>query len=193
MNVQDIRILFLTKWCKEEFIEKENNKQILEIINASFIADENFIIQHEIDINEIRNFVYNNSRYKQVKKELQNNNFSYDAIINYFQPKYFNDGKYNSQNIIKSVQYLIRNNKLNAVVHMRMQDVGYDYFNNYLSEQFILKKLAEDLNLEVGLIHWNVGSLYIYDIDFWCFDFYLKYARWPEYNEKSKLELESNE
>ena len=61
-----------------------------------------------------------------------------------------------------AVTYFIKNNKLNCVVQMRSNDIVYGYKNDYAWQKYVLDKLAKDLNVEIGDIHWQVASLHMY-------------------------------
>jgi thymidylate synthase len=71
-----------------------------------------------------------------------------------------------------AVQYLIRNNKMHCVVQMRSNDVVFGYRNDRAWQKHVLDILIADYNrltesnIEAGDIHWNVGSLHIYERHF---------------------------
>jgi thymidylate synthase len=65
-----------------------------------------------------------------------------------------------------TVQYLIRNGELYALVNMRSNDVVYGYKNDYAWQSYVQQSLAADLGCEVGPIIWNVGSLHVYERHF---------------------------
>ncbi len=62
-----------------------------------------------------------------------------------------------------SIQFFIRENKLNCIVHMRSNDLiwgtCYDVFNFTMMQEL----LAAELNLELGWYKHFVGSMHIYD------------------------------
>ena len=64
------------------------------------------------------------------------------------------------------MQYLIRDNKLHAIVQMRSNDVVYGYKNDFAWQETVLNELSSDLGLDMGDIHWNVGSLHVYERHF---------------------------
>jgi thymidylate synthase len=49
---------------------------------------------------------------------------------------------------------------------MRSNDVVFGYKNDYYWQEYVLKKLAKDLDVEVGTIMWNVTSLHVYEKHF---------------------------
>jgi len=61
---------------------------------------------------------------------------------------------------------LYREGKLNAIVTMRSNDAVFGYPNDLAWQTFVLERLCNDLKLEVGNIHWNVGSLHVYERHF---------------------------
>ena len=65
-----------------------------------------------------------------------------------------------------AVQYVIRNNRLNAIVQMRSNDVVFGYKNDRAWQQWVLNKLANDLEIDPGQIVWNAGSLHVYERHF---------------------------
>lgn len=79
-----------------------------------------------------------------------------------------------------TVQYLIRNGKMNAIVNMRSNDVVFGYRNDYAWQKHVLDQLVHDYNLstnpsdgirtadhvEAGQIIWQVGSLHVYSCHF---------------------------
>jgi thymidylate synthase len=87
----------------------------------------------------------------------------------YTRPSIWSD--YNKQGMsdficTNAVGYLIRDNKLHANVQMRSNDVVFGYKNDYYWQEYVLKKLAKDLDVEVGTIMWNVTSLHVYEKHF---------------------------
>jgi thymidylate synthase len=61
-----------------------------------------------------------------------------------------------------TVQYLIREGRLHAVVNMRSNDAIFGFRNDRAWQQHVLEKLANDLNVPSGNLYWNVGSLHVY-------------------------------
>jgi thymidylate synthase len=49
---------------------------------------------------------------------------------------------------------------------MRSNDVVFGYRNDFAFQIHVLNMLAEDLGLRVGDVHWNVGSLHVYERHF---------------------------
>jgi thymidylate synthase len=65
-----------------------------------------------------------------------------------------------------TVQYLIRGGNVHAVVNMRSNDVVFGYKNDYAWQNHVLHRIAKELNLPIGTITWQVGSLHIYQRHF---------------------------
>ena len=125
----------------------------------------------------------NNYQYGHVYNELCANKDSRRAIMIYTRPSIWNE--YNHKGMsdficTNTVQYLIRDNKLNAVVGMRSNDAWAGYRNDFAWQLHVLKQLVNDLrvggpnhqSLEVGDIVWNAGSLHIYEKQFYLLDHY---------------------
>lgn len=111
----------------------------------------------------------NGFQYDRTKEELIKNPWSRRAIMIYNRPSMHMDYNLNGMSdfmCTNAVQYLIRDNKLNAVVQMRSNDVVFGYKNDYAWQKFVLDKLAADLEVDPGKIIWNAGSLHVYERHF---------------------------
>lgn len=79
-----------------------------------------------------------------------------------------------------TVQYLLRDNYINAVVSMRSNDVWAGYRNDYAWQKYVLDNLVADYNLATGKdvkagdIIWSVGSLHLYERQFYLLENYIK-------------------
>ena len=192
-KVKHIRQHFRDELKKEIFTIDKTGQKTIEMIGASFVADESAIfgtpnreyIDAEIDwyngrstnINEIfgitkappqawqysaNKFGEINSnyghlifsekfhnQYLHVVEELINNPDSRRAAMIYNRPsiwlEYNEDGK-NDFICTNAVTYYIRNRRLDAVVQMRSNDVVYGYKNDYAWQQYVMKRLIEDIN-----------------------------------------------
>jgi thymidylate synthase len=216
MNVQDIRLTFLEKYLHNEYVKDKTGCNMLEIISASFEADENYLIRkpnvdychrelewyksQSLNVSDIpgkavkvwhsvadnKGFINSNygyliwskenyQQYEHVKNELQQNPDSRRAVMIYNRPsiwkEYDRDGM-SDFICTMGVHYLIRNDKLTAVVQMRSQDSTFGYCNDYFWQKYVLDALASDLGIEPGKIYWNVASLHVYPRDFICFEFF---------------------
>ena len=192
------------------FVTDKTGVKMLEIINASFVADEPSIFgkvnydyvmreiqwyeSQSLNVNDIpggapaiwqqvsdpegwinSNYGWcifspdNGEQYHNVLDELKRNPDSRRATMIYTRPSMWSDYNKNGMSdfmCTNTVQYLIRNDKLHSVVQMRSNDVVYGYKNDYAWQQTVLGKLSTDLGIEIGDIHWNVGSLHVYERHF---------------------------
>lgn len=209
-KVSDIRHELKSLLANEDFVIDKTGVKTIEIIGASFVADEEAIfgkpdadyIERELQwylsqnlsvrsipgtvpkiwlsvaskagmINSNYGYlVYNEKnfyQYENVKKELKANPYSRRAIMIYTRPSMHYE--YNIDGMsdficTNAVQYCIRNNKLDAVVQMRSNDVVFGYRNDYAWQKFVQDSLAKELNIESGKIYWQVGSLHVYERHF---------------------------
>ena len=209
-NVLTIRSKFEDLLRAEEYVIDKTGKKTLEVINASFIADQPSIfgvvnedyIERELnwynstslnvydiegkvpaiwqqvaDANGLINSNYgwciyskgNHEQYLKVKRELKRSPDSRRATMIYTRPTMHED--YNKHGMsdfmcTNTVQYLIREDRLNALVYMRSNDAVYGYKNDYAWQKHVLDKLAADLEVKVGNLFWNVASLHVYENHF---------------------------
>ena len=118
----------------------------------------------------------NGHQYENVKTELLKNPESRRATMIYNRPQMWVDYRNNGRNdfmCTNAVQYLIRCNKLHAVVQMRSNDVIFGYKNDYAWQKTVLDTLCNDLreteggyDITSGNIYWNAGSLHVYERHF---------------------------
>lgn len=111
----------------------------------------------------------NHNQYTNVRNELIRDPNSRRAIMIYTRPSMWYD--YNTHGrsdfmCTNAVQYLLREDKLHAIVQMRSNDVVYGYRNDYAWQKHVLTKLCDELGIENGNIYWNVGSLHVYERHF---------------------------
>ena len=210
LNVKDIRKEFLYKLMHADFVIDKTGCKMLEIMGASFNADEPVIFgtlntdyakrevewyeSQSLNVHDIpgetpaiwlaisggggcinSNYGYlifseeNGYQYKNVLNELKQNPFSRRATMVYNRPSIWTD--YNKDGMsdficTNAVGYMIRDGKLHANVQMRSNDVVFGYKNDYYWQEYVLKKLAKDLDVEVGTIMWNCTSLHVYEKHF---------------------------
>jgi thymidylate synthase len=208
--VDDIRREFLDLLEVEDFVVDKTGVKMLEIVGASFIADEPSIfgkvnedyVKRELDwyksmslsVNDIPggppaiwkqvcdNAGYINSnygwciwsednyfQYERVRHELMAHPYSRRATMIYTRPNMWLDYNHNGRSdfmCTNAVQYLIRKDQLDCVVQMRSNDVVFGYKNDYAWQRYVLEKLSVDLGILSGDIHWNVGSLHVYERHF---------------------------
>lgn len=111
----------------------------------------------------------NDNQYINCVKELKLNPDTRRAIMIYTRPsmqwEYNKDGMSDFM-CTNSVQYLIRNGKVNALVYMRSNDAIFGYKNDYAWQEYVLACVCDELNLPMGYIYWNVASLHVYERHF---------------------------
>jgi len=200
----------------EEFVTDKSGVKTVEIVNASFLANEPAIfgtvnqdyVQRELEwyksmslnVNDIpggppaiwkqvanpnglinSNYgwcIYsqqNGNQYENVLNELIKNPLSRRATMIYNRPTMhddYNNGGMSDFMCTNAVQYLIRDNKVNALVYMRSNDAIFGYKNDYAWQKHVLDEVVAVLknewlnDLEAGNIYWNVASLHVYERHF---------------------------
>lgn len=136
----------------------------------------------------------NGSQYANVLEELQVNPNSRRAVAIYTRPSMWLDYDKNGRSdfmCTNAVQYLIREDRLHAVVQMRSNDVTYGFKNDRAWQLYVLEKLAKDLNVEVGNLVWNAGSLHVYERDFYLVDYYWNYGEITVTKEEYRRQVDS--
>jgi thymidylate synthase len=111
----------------------------------------------------------NEMQYESVLTELMKNPNSRRAVMIYTRPTMHRD--YNTDGMsdficTNAVQYMIRDDKLQVVVQMRSNDVVYGYRNDWAWQRYVQNMLATDLDVGLGDIFWQVGSLHVYERHF---------------------------
>lgn len=125
---------------------------------------------------------HNNDQFYHVVTELEDRPDSRRAIMIYTRPTMWGDHNKNGRSdfmCTNSVQYLIRKNKVHAIVQMRSNDVVFGYRNDFAWQDYILDTLVKELESRgkfytKGNIFWNVGSLHVYERHFYLIDHYTK-------------------
>ena len=209
-KVKDIRESFVEKRKHGHYVEDKTGVKTIEIINASFIANEPTIfgkineayVQRELDwylskslnVNDIpgdtpqiwqmisdsdgminSNYGYltlseeNHNQFQNCVTELRKNPNSRRAVMVYTRPTIWNEYNTNGMSdfiCTNAVQYLVRNNKLDVVVQMRSNDVVFGYRNDFAWQKHIANMVCDELQIALGDIHWNVGSMHVYERHF---------------------------
>lgn len=117
----------------------------------------------------------NNNQFYHAVTELEDRPDSRRAVMIYTRPTMWGDHNYNGRSdfmCTNAVQYLIRNDKIHAVVQMRSNDVVFGYRNDYAWQSHVLDRVVEELkrrgkHYDRGNIYWNVGSLHVYERHFY--------------------------
>ena len=224
IKVKDIRELLAQKFSNEAFTIDKSGVKTVELVGASFIADEALIfgtenteyIQNELDwylsqslnVNDIpgktpaiwnavaspeglinSNYGYlalseeNGSQYRNVLHELLINPESRRAIMIYTRPSMHTDcctGGMSDFVCTNAVQFLLRAGHLHMIVQMRSNDVWAGYRNDFAWQKYIQWGMLESLvrrtgqTILAGSITWQVGSLHVYERQFYLLDHYIK-------------------
>lgn len=224
LTVQDIRQEFADALLNKEFVIDKTGVKTIEIVGASFIADEPLIfgavndgyIARELEWYKSQSLfvkdipgetpaiwkaiaskhgeinsnygwaVWSSQNYSQFAncaKELISNPDSRRGIMIYTRPQMQYDFERDGMSdfmCTNNVQYLIRDNKVHAVVNMRSNDCWAGYRNDYAWQLYVLEQLTKTVSdgsgkeYEVGNIIWNAGSLHVYQNQFYLVDHYAK-------------------
>lgn len=116
--------------------------------------------------------IYSKSNYQQFLNclhTLQKDPESRRAIMIYTRPsmqeEYNKDGMSDFM-CTNAVQYVVREGRVHAIVQMRSNDVVFGYKNDYAWQHHVLHLLSSGLGYPMGDIHWQVGSLHVYEKHF---------------------------
>lgn len=162
----------------EDYIKREIEWYMSQSLNVNDIEGETPLIWKQVaSPNGFVNSNYgwmmfnegNFDQYDNVKNEILRDRTSRRAIAIYTRPNmHYTQNQQGMQDFscTSTVQYLYREGKLNAIVTMRSNDAVFGYPNDLAWQKFVLEKLCKDLRLEAGDIHWNVGSLHVYERHF---------------------------
>lgn len=119
----------------------------------------------------------NESQFEKVVAELKKNPESRRAIIIYTRPSMWKDYNHNGRSdfmCTNAVQYLIRNGKVHAVVQMRSNDALIGYKNDRAWQAHVLNLISSEVGYPAGDLIWQVGSLHVYERDFYLVDYFAK-------------------
>lgn len=122
------------------------------------------------------------SQYSRVVEELRRNPESRRAEMIYTRPSMWLDYNKNGRSdfmCTETVQYLVRDGAVHAVVKMRSCDSIFGYRNDWAWQKHVLDKVSSDINVPAGTIYWQVGSLHVYSRHYYLVD---HYARTGEIN-----------
>lgn len=142
------------------------------------VADENGFINS--NYGWVAWSVENYRQYENVLKELRQNPDSRRGVMIYNRPSmwidYNKDGRSDFM-CTNAVTYHIRDDRLHCTVQMRSNDAWAGYRNDLSWQRHVLEKLATDLDVGVGSITWQVGSLHVYEKQFWMVDCWGRFRR----------------
>jgi len=211
LKVDDIRQHFIGELMDSNFVTDKTGVKTIEMIGATFEADEPTIfgdvnddyIQRELEWYESMSLyvddipgvtpaiwqqvadragkinsnygwaIYhkdNGLQYVRVFNELLHLPNSRRAVMIYTRPTMWEDYKRDGMSdfmCTNTVQYMIRNEQLVAIVQMRSNDVVFGYRNDYAWQKHVADTLTADLGLtKEPKIIWHVGSLHVYERHF---------------------------
>jgi len=211
LKVEDIRNHFIGELMDSNFVTDKTGVKTIEMIGATFEADEPTIfgevnddyIQRELEWYESMSLyvddipgvtptiwqqvsdrvgkinsnygwaIYhkdNGLQYVRVLNELLHLPNSRRAVMIYTRPTMWEDYKRDGMSdfmCTNTVQYMIRNEQLVAIVQMRSNDVVFGYRNDYAWQKHVADTLTVDLGLtKEPKIIWHVGSLHVYERHF---------------------------
>lgn len=116
--------------------------------------------------------IYHEDNYQQFLnclRTLQKDMESRRGIMIYTRPsmqlEYNKDGMSDFM-CTNSVQYMVRDGRVHAIVNMRSNDVVFGYKNDYAWQKHVLFLLSDGLRVPMGDIIWQVGSLHVYEKHF---------------------------
>lgn len=209
-KVADVRDWFRDLKRREQFVQDKSGVQLIEVVGATFEADEETIfgpvnrdyVERELqwyksqsrnvndipggppavwkqvatptgEINSNYGFLVwseeNGRQYDNVLAELRRQTTSRRACMIYTRPtiwQEFNREGMSDFICTNAVQFLIRDDKLQAVVQMRSNDVVFGYRNDFAWQKHVQQSLARDLGIEPGSVIWHAGSLHVYSRHF---------------------------
>ena len=119
----------------------------------------------------------NGSQFEKVITELKRNPESRRAILIYTRPSMWSDYNHKGRSdfmCTNAVQYLVRDGMCHSIVQMRSNDALIGYKNDKAWQQHVLNEVAENIGYPPGKIYWQVGSLHVYERDFYLVDHYVK-------------------
>ena len=169
----------------EEYIKKELNWYLSKSLNVNDLENTPKIWKEVADPSGFINSNYgwcvfsieNGNQYDNCVNELKKNPSSRRATMIYNRPSIWKD--YNKRGMSDFIctfatQFFIRKGVLICDVKMRSNDLRFGFLNDKFWHQYILNKLANDLNISHTKMIWNAGSLHMYEKDFYLLDHYIK-------------------
>ena len=211
LKVEDIRNHFIDELMDSNFVTDKTGVKTIEMIGATFEADEPTIfgevndeyVERELEWYESMSLyvddipgitpaiwkqvadragkinsnygwaIYhkdNGLQYVRVFNELLHLPNSRRAVMIYTRPTMWEDYKRDGMSdfmCTNTVQYMIRNEQLVAIVQMRSNDVVFGYRNDYAWQKHVADTLTADLGLtKEPKIIWHVGNLHVYERHF---------------------------
>lgn len=107
------------------------------------------------------------NQWDNVKRLLSEDSDSRQAIIHLHTP---NNKKTNDEVCTLSLQFLVREGKLNMITTMRSNDIVLGFTYDVFAFTMLQEILANELGLELGKYYHNAGSMHIYENKFHLLD-----------------------
>jgi thymidylate synthase len=164
----------------QDYVDRELTWYLSESLNVNDIPGgaPKIWVQHasnNFEINSNYGFLIynenNGNQYINVMSKLLADETTRQATMIYTRPSMHTDWNRDEMSdfiCTNTVQYLIRDDKLDVVVQMRSNDVVFGYRNDYAWQKHVRDSLIKDLqrfdkDLEPGTIYWNAASLHVYE------------------------------
>jgi thymidylate synthase len=127
----------------------------------------------------------NGSQYNRVLSNILMNPGTRHGVMIYTRPSMHTDWTRDGMSdfvCTNTVQYFVRDGKLETVVQMRSNDVVFGYRNDYAWQVYVRDQLLADLKkfnrkLQVGRIVWNAASLHVYPRHHFLIDVFAETGR----------------
>lgn len=103
-------------------------------------------------------------QWKDCVNKLKNDKDTRQAIIHLHTP---NDQKTKDEVCTLTLQFLIRDNKLNMITTMRSNDIILGFTYDVFAFTFMQELMANELGVDLGFYCHNVGSMHIYTKEFY--------------------------
>lgn len=83
-----------------------------------------------------------------------------------------------------SLQFMIREGKLDLVVNMRSNDIVWGFTYDVFAFTFMQELMANELGIKMGKYYHNVASMHLYEKDFNMLDLLERYEAYLHYSER---------
>lgn len=163
-NIKEIGLTYFVKNAiQEPFISKlsigghyETQQYVMEIVDGIL----NFKVGEELTWSYTYNLRFAD-QLPFIYSELKRNPDSRRAIMNI--RNFEVDSKKSDPACLQSIQFLIRNNRLNMIVMMRSNDAIQAHIINAIGFIALLRKVSKDLGYEVGSYTHTANSFHAYE------------------------------
>ena len=153
------------------YLDGRNDLEMMEYYSKSFInnSDDGKTLNsaYGYRIFNGEHPLINFNQWENIKRILKDDNDSRQAIIHLHTP---NDKKIKDEVCTLSLQFLIRDNKLNMITTMRSNDIFIGFTYDVFIFTLLQEILANELGVELGKYYHNVGSMHVYEDQFYLLD-----------------------